>query len=111
MHTASVMAQRYETQKPLKKKLSDYIRENIYRPAGMVNSDAYELDRVNPNLAVGYDKQFGESGVWFLCRRWRDVFGGVDRGRRVGACERNQLQGGGLRKWHHGPAPLGWPVP
>jgi 5-carboxyvanillate decarboxylase len=30
MHTASVKAQRYETQKPLKKKLSDYIRENIY---------------------------------------------------------------------------------
>jgi 5-carboxyvanillate decarboxylase len=30
MHTASVKAQRYESQKPLKKKLSDYIRENIY---------------------------------------------------------------------------------
>jgi 2,3-dihydroxybenzoate decarboxylase len=30
MHTASVKAQRYESQKPLKKKVSDYIRENIY---------------------------------------------------------------------------------
>ena len=30
MHTASVKAQRYESQKPLKKKLSDYVRENIY---------------------------------------------------------------------------------
>jgi len=30
MHGASVRAGRYESQKPLKKKLSDYIRENIY---------------------------------------------------------------------------------
>ncbi len=30
MHTASVKAQRYESQKPLKKKISEYIRENIY---------------------------------------------------------------------------------
>jgi len=30
MHAASVKAQRYETMKPLKKKPSDYIRENIY---------------------------------------------------------------------------------
>jgi CubicO group peptidase (beta-lactamase class C family) len=33
----------------------DYIRERIARPAGMTNTDAYDLDRVNPNLAVGYD--------------------------------------------------------
>ena len=26
----------------------DYIRENIYKPAGMINTDCYELDRVNP---------------------------------------------------------------
>jgi len=30
MHTASVKAQRYETVKPLQRKLSDYIRENVY---------------------------------------------------------------------------------
>jgi 2,3-dihydroxybenzoate decarboxylase len=30
MHTASVKAGRYESQKPLKKKISEYIRENIY---------------------------------------------------------------------------------
>src|SRR5262249_4825572 len=35
----------------------DYVRENIYRPAGMTNSDCYELDRVNTNLAVGYEKE------------------------------------------------------
>src|SRR5687768_14816878 len=41
----------------------DYVRENIYKPAGMVNSDSYELDRINTNLAVGYDKQFTDNGV------------------------------------------------
>jgi CubicO group peptidase (beta-lactamase class C family) len=39
-----------------------YIREHIYRPAGMIHSDAYELDRVNPNLAVGYGKEYDDEG-------------------------------------------------
>ena len=33
----------------------DYIRQRIAKPAGMTSTDAYELDRVNPRLAVGYD--------------------------------------------------------
>jgi CubicO group peptidase (beta-lactamase class C family) len=41
----------------------DYVRENIYKPAGMINTDSYELDRINTNLAVGYDKQFTDNGV------------------------------------------------
>ncbi len=32
----------------------DYIRENIYKPAGMTNSDSYEMDRPVENLAIGY---------------------------------------------------------
>lgn len=32
----------------------DYIRENIYRPAGMINSDSYEMDFPVENLAIGY---------------------------------------------------------
>ena len=32
----------------------DYIMENIYRPAGMVNSDCYEMNRPVENLAIGY---------------------------------------------------------
>ena len=32
----------------------DYIREHVYRPAGMTDSDSYEVTRVVPNLAVGY---------------------------------------------------------
>lgn len=41
----------------------DYVRENIYKPAGMTNTDCYELDKVNTNLAVGYDKRFTDEGV------------------------------------------------
>ena len=41
----------------------DYVREHLYKPAGMVNTDAYELDRVNPNLAVGYEKEFDRNGT------------------------------------------------
>jgi CubicO group peptidase (beta-lactamase class C family) len=31
-----------------------YVRENVYKPAGMANTDAYEMDRDTPNLAIGY---------------------------------------------------------
>jgi CubicO group peptidase (beta-lactamase class C family) len=54
----------------------DYVRENIYKPADMTNTDAYELDRVNPNLAVGYHKEFTETGV-----EWsNNIFSHVLRG-------------------------------
>ncbi|MEO8450924.1 MAG: serine hydrolase domain-containing protein, partial [Gemmatimonadota bacterium] len=39
-----------------------YVRDHIYKPAGMINSDAYELDHVNPNLAVGYERDFQADG-------------------------------------------------
>lgn len=32
----------------------EYVRQNIYEPAGMKNSDCYELDRPQENLAEGY---------------------------------------------------------
>lgn len=32
----------------------DYIRQNIYQPAGMTRTDCYELDRPQDNLAEGY---------------------------------------------------------
>jgi CubicO group peptidase (beta-lactamase class C family) len=54
----------------------DYVRENIYKPAGMANTDCYELDKVNTNLAVGYDKQFSDKGV-----EWgNNIFAHVMRG-------------------------------
>ncbi|MFO0892125.1 MAG: serine hydrolase domain-containing protein [Isosphaeraceae bacterium] len=38
----------------------DYVREHIYKPAGMINTDAYELDTDVPNLAVGYTRGEGD---------------------------------------------------
>ncbi len=32
----------------------DYVREHIYQPAGMNDSDSYEMDKEVPNLATGY---------------------------------------------------------
>lgn len=39
----------------------DYVREHIYQPAGMINTDAYELDHEIPNLATGYTRAPGDS--------------------------------------------------
>jgi CubicO group peptidase (beta-lactamase class C family) len=35
----------------------DYIREHVHRPAGMTNSDCYDLETDTPNLAIGYTTQ------------------------------------------------------
>jgi CubicO group peptidase (beta-lactamase class C family) len=32
----------------------DYVREHIYKPAGMKNTDAYQIAEATPNLAMGY---------------------------------------------------------
>jgi CubicO group peptidase (beta-lactamase class C family) len=34
-----------------------YVREHVAKRAGMTSTDAYELDRVNRNLAVGYERE------------------------------------------------------
>jgi CubicO group peptidase (beta-lactamase class C family) len=34
-----------------------YVREHIYKPAGMNDTDAYELDYDTPNLAIGYTNE------------------------------------------------------
>ena len=47
----------------------DYVREHVYRPAGMTRSDSYELDTDPDNLATGYmDAPNGErrSNVFML---------------------------------------------
>jgi len=40
----------------------EFVRKNITGPAGMKNTDCYELDKVNPNLAVGYERRPTASG-------------------------------------------------
>lgn len=42
----------------------DYIRENVYAPAGMENSDCYEMDCPVENLAIGYYRSPGCAGGW-----------------------------------------------
>jgi len=39
----------------------DYVKENIFKPAGMTNTDSYERDKAVSNLAIGYTKA-GEDG-------------------------------------------------
>ena len=39
----------------------DYVKEHIFKPAGMLNTDSYERDQDTPNLAIGYTKM-GENG-------------------------------------------------
>lgn len=47
----------------------DHVRETIFAPLGMNDTDAYELDRVVPNLATGYDREFGPEGA-----SWRNTW-------------------------------------
>jgi CubicO group peptidase (beta-lactamase class C family) len=59
----------------------DYVREHISKPAGMTKSDAYELDQVNENLAVGYEKEYADDGT----KRYRNnIFMHVMRGGPAG---------------------------
>jgi len=58
----------------------EYIRENIYKPAGMINSDCYELDHVNQNLAIGYDKEYGDKGYTFENNIFKHVMRGGPAG-------------------------------
>ena len=38
----------------------DYVKQHIFKPAGMVNTDSYEISKSVPNLALGYTRmQFG----------------------------------------------------
>ncbi len=32
----------------------DYVRDHVYKPAGMINTDCYAMDQPVPNLAIGY---------------------------------------------------------
>lgn len=58
----------------------DYVRENISKPAGMASTACYELDAVNPNLAVGYHKERSEAGVRFR----NNIFAHVIKGGPAG---------------------------
>jgi len=42
----------------------DYIHKNIYEPAGMKNSDSYEMDYPVENLAIGYSPDLKSKYGW-----------------------------------------------
>ena len=58
----------------------DYVRENIYKPAGMTNTDCYELDKVNANLAVGYEKDYNDNGITWNNNIFEHVMRGGPQG-------------------------------
>jgi CubicO group peptidase (beta-lactamase class C family) len=58
----------------------DYVRDNITKPAGMTNTDCYELDKVNPNLAIGYQKEFSDKGISFSNNIFMHVMRGGPQG-------------------------------
>jgi CubicO group peptidase (beta-lactamase class C family) len=58
----------------------DYVRENITTPAGMTSTDCFELDKVNLNLAIGYNKEITDEGTIFR----NNLFSHVIRGGPMG---------------------------
>jgi len=58
----------------------DYVREHITGPAGMVDSDFFETDRVNRNLAVGYEPIPGSNPVEYRNNLYEHVVRGGPAG-------------------------------
>jgi CubicO group peptidase (beta-lactamase class C family) len=58
----------------------DYIRENIYRLAGMTNSDSYEADMPVDNLAEGYSRPEGDKNA----PRRKNIYSRPARGSAAG---------------------------
>ena len=42
----------------------DYVKEKIFTPSGMKDTDAYELDLAVPRLAIGYTRSVENPGHW-----------------------------------------------
>ncbi len=59
----------------------EYVRRNITGPAGMKDTDCYELDKVNRKLAVGYEKERAPDGSIVT---WNNIFQHVMRGGPAG---------------------------
>jgi CubicO group peptidase (beta-lactamase class C family) len=58
----------------------EYIREHIYKPAGMINSDCYDMDRPVPNLAIGYSRDNGGFGSGWTNNLYKHVIRGGPAG-------------------------------
>jgi CubicO group peptidase (beta-lactamase class C family) len=60
----------------------EFVRRHVTGPAGMTNTDCYELDKVNRNLAVGYERRVTAGGTEFR----NNIFDHVLRGGPAGGC-------------------------
>lgn len=58
----------------------DYIRQHVTGPAGMTRTDCYQLDHVNDNLAVGYERLFNATGTEYFNNIFAHVFRGGPAG-------------------------------
>jgi len=58
----------------------EHMRAVLFEPLGMSRTEAFELDRVNANLAVGYDKVFTDDGVSFRNNLFEHVIRGGPAG-------------------------------
>jgi CubicO group peptidase (beta-lactamase class C family) len=58
----------------------DYVRDHIYKPAGMTNTDAYDKDGPEPNKATGYVKIFSDKGVQWMSSTGERVMKGMPSG-------------------------------
>ncbi|MHC4695935.1 MAG: serine hydrolase domain-containing protein [Planctomycetota bacterium] len=57
-----------------------YVRENIYKPAGMTNTDCYQMDRPVPNLAIGYTEEYVGGGAEWINNLYLHVIRGGPAG-------------------------------
>ena len=58
----------------------DYVREHIFVPAGMTNTDSYEMDAVVPDLAQGYHRVSGPGGETWRTNLFEHVIKGGPAG-------------------------------
>ncbi|HYO47705.1 MAG TPA: serine hydrolase [Gemmatimonadota bacterium] len=58
----------------------DYVREHVYEPAGMPNTDAFEVDAVVPNLAQGYERVVTGEGTSYRSNIFEHVAKGGPAG-------------------------------
>ncbi len=58
----------------------DYVRDHIYKPTGMTNTDAYDKDGPEPNKATGYVKIFTDKGVDWMSSTGERVMKGMPSG-------------------------------
>jgi CubicO group peptidase (beta-lactamase class C family) len=57
----------------------DFVKENIYKPTKMMDTDAYELNEAIPNLATGYTMSLEKPGQWK-----NNIFSNVVKGTPAG---------------------------